>query len=259
MDKDALYYALVGLILVAAGAWAYTYTQAPASLDESLSPRQCGNLTFPIDPSYTVLEYKYGAVGFDVGDLAPSSLGSGKISILVTNDPCKDGYATVVVVTDSGISPPQNLSLDQLATIIAPKGTLEPGAAAVTGLGVAGAGMLVAPQDLRPGPAPGSIYLVDGKAYFEADSGVLAKRTSTWIRLSGLGPDYAVSTLTINDVLKSQGPGGDLQSYSKSVNALVAYSLASAIGLVAGGISIVYAAWLALNAPGQGGVEEGKG
>ena len=259
VDKEALYYVLVGLILVASGAWAYSYTGVPASLDESLHPRECGNLTFPLDPAYLVLEYETSAVGFNVGDLSPSDLGGGRVSILVTNDPCREGYATVVVVSGGGIFPPQNLTLEELATIIAPEGSLEPGAAAATGLGVAGAGLLEAPQDLRPGPVPGSIYLVDGRAYYEADTGVLAKRESTWIRLGGPGPDYAQSSLTLQDLLKSRGPGGDLQSYSKSVEALAAYSLASAIGLVAGTLSIAYAAWQALNSPSKGGVEEGKG
>ena len=258
MLRDIAYYLLVGVILVASGAWAYSYAQGPAGLDEKLSPRDCGGIAFPIDPAYLVLEYETAAEGINIGDLAPARLADGRVSILITNDPCSDGYATVVVVS-GGIFPPQNLTLEQLATIIAPLGAAEPVAAATTGLGVAGAALQVAPQDLRPGPVPGSLYLVDSRAYYEAGSGVLAKRESTWIRLGGPGPDYAVSTLVLQDVLKGEGPGGDLQSYSKSVDALTAYSLAAAIGLVAGGVSLAYAAWLALNSLAQGGVEEAEG
>ncbi len=248
--RDAVYFLAVGLLLIAASAWTYQQAQAPLSLEETLQPRECSGYTFLLDPSRLVVRGEARAVGFNIGDKTLDDAGMVEFNVIISNDPCKDGYAEVIVVTPGGVTPPQNMSLDQLASaLLAPEEAIASAAsrgAADTSMGVYSA--IVAPGQprLRPGAFPGSFYYEIPVSYYDASTGILVKRESTWIKASGFAsPDVMIVSQEVTDILR-ETPDGQMQSFTRSAEALAAYSLAAGLGLVAGAASLAYAVRLLL-------------
>jgi len=243
--SETLYYVVIGVLLILAGAWAYSSAQAPLSADQLFSPQplECQGLTFLVDPAGLVVRGEARALGFYVGDKSMTEMARTQFDFIILNDPCRDGYANVVVVSGGAASPPVNVSLEGLAALVAPAEALEGlGArgAAVTGLGVRPAAISEA-IDFAPGAVAGSMYYVVTTTYYDAETGVLLKRDALWVKAAGLfTPDVVYTTQETGDLLKQTGEG--LVSYQRAVAAAMAYTLAAGVGIVAGAISLAYAA-----------------
>jgi len=242
--SETLYYAVVGLLLILAGAWAYSSAQAPLSAGQlfSAGPVECQGLTFLVDPAKLVVRGEARALGFFVGDKSMTEMARTRFDYIILNDPCADGYASVVAVSGGTAAPAVNVSLEALAALLAPAEALEAlgRGAAVSGLGVRPAALAEA-VDLAPGPVAGSMYYVVTTTYYDAGTGLLLKRDAVWVKAAGLfTPDVVYTVQETGDVLKQTGEG--LVSYKRAVAASIAYSLAAGVGIVAGAVALAYAA-----------------
>ena len=84
---EAAYFIVVGVLLLAAGAWSYASASPIFSFDDSLKPVECGGVTFPIDPARTVIKGVASAKAYFLGDKMLDELAKVRYDILIVNDP----------------------------------------------------------------------------------------------------------------------------------------------------------------------------
>jgi len=269
MDKWALYFVAIGIVLIAAGAWTYQTAQPYLALDEIMVPATCPDGSqFLLDPAYLAAEYNVKAYAYYPGNFTVTKVVDYRLSMVIANDPCADGQAQIIIATPQGatVQPvPVAGSPEYLASyMIAAAGLLEdrPEGAADTGMGVFPARIATTSQNMmftQYGTIENRFYTL----YYDANTGLLVRQDEARQVLVALQPmpQEIYITRVLQDYGKAPGPQGELVYQGQAAELVAAYSIAGGLGVVAGLGSIAYGAWLLLYRPpeealGEAGKEE---
>jgi len=257
MDKWALYFVAIGLVLLAAGAWTYQSAQPAALADQLFQPAECpdGNL-YLVNPAFLATDYRITVYAYYQDAFTVEKAADYRMSLIIGNDPCAEGNAQIVIVTPQGatvqavpvVGAPQVLA----SYMIAPATLLEGGveSAAETGMGVFPARSFATVQNMvftQYGTIENRIVTL----YYDTGTGLLARQEDGRQVLVSLQPmpQEILIVRSLEDYGRAPGPQGEITYAGASAEILAVYSLAGGLGIVAGLVSIAYGAWLLLYRP----------
>jgi len=257
MDKWALYFVAVGIILVVAGAWTYQSAQPAAAADQLFQPAECpdGNV-YLVNPAYLATDYRIKIYGYYQNIFTVEKAADYRMSLIIGNDPCAEGTAQIVIVTPQGatVQPVPVVGAPEVLAsyMIAPAALLEGGveAAVETGMGVFPAKSFATVQNMvftQYGTIEDRLITL----YYDTTTGLLVRQDDARHVLVSLQPmpQSILIVRSLEDYGRAPGPQGEITYAGTTAEILAVYSLAGGLGVVAGLASIAYGAWLLLYRP----------
>ena len=258
MDKWAVYFVVVGVILLAAGYWTYQSATPYIAVEELVEPAECGGTLYLLDPSYLASEYNVRVYAYYPGNFTVDKVADYDVRILVANDPCAEGQAYLVVSTPNGVLPqvvPVQGSPEYLASyLLAPQDMImnRPEAAGESGMGVFGSRLVSTSQQM----VVTQYVTMENRfynLYYDEGTGLLVKQEEARQILVALrpAPQQILIERSLLDYGRSTGPEGELVYQGRAAELVALYSIAGAAGILTGLASIGYGAWLLLSAGGR--------